>query len=349
MRRHSVLLLTIAVLAGCDFQILDLDDSCFLSCGFGGWGPPPSPAVRVTGQVWIGEYPATEEEAKVLLYAASDTMHPLDSIFVSGGSYWRELGPEPTATICGYKARAVQWSGETTALAPLFSGAGCVAATHAATGPRFDLPPYAPLAEPFVLRGRVLVDGTPARPGDVTVTPWLRLRPGELAPPSIATDAAGGWVHEVNDGAQRFALCRGAGAGVLHVPSGRSDGSGLGRPSRDVCANQRVLPEVRLGTRKAATVGVLSGPAASEAEAVAAGEATVSLALPADSSLVGEEFTTLDDGIAHVWFPHDMSSPGCSFLIRVELAARVQYLPLLPPPETICRENVFQWVQLIGS
>jgi len=349
MRRHLALLLTLPALAACEIDLtepLSDIDWCLISCS-GGFGPPP-PSVFVTGLVWVGEYLAFEGETQILLYVAPDTLVPVDSIPVLDGHYFRGFGATPTPEICGYLARAVLWSGESTGLERLFPTTGqCQATSYGTTGPTFDLPAYAPLSTPFVVRGRVLVDGQPA-PGDVQIRPSLRIARTGSQPPYVTTDVNGHWSFEVVDAAQRFGLCAWAGADVYSPATGRSDYARLDSPTNGICDTERVLPDVRFGTRKAAVVQVYRETSPGMPARVGAGEAKVSLAMAADSSAVGDEFTTLDDGVAHVWFPDDMENPGCAFLLRVELDGAVQHHPLVPPGETGCRENYYRFFQFIG-
>ena len=353
MRRHAMLLLTIPMLAGCELDMLgpDWDEGCFLTCGGEGWGygdyTPAS--VRVSGRVLVGEYEAMWEEARILLYAPSDTVSPVDSISVDG-RYWRDFGPAPGAAVCAYLARAVLWSGESTGLQPLFPTAtSCEPTPRETAGPTFRLPAYPVLAEPFVLRGTVLVNGQTPQPGDVQLALQVRHPVPGSSPATFTTSSDGSWSFEVTDGAQRFALCRWVDVEVRHLAVVASDQPRLGLPSSGICGSERVLPDVRIGTLKAAVVQVQQDVSPGVLEVVPAGAAKVSLRLPADSSLIGEESATLDDGTAHVWFPHDMTSPGCSFLLKVELGARVQYHPLQSPGATTCYEGQFHSVQFVGS
>ena len=352
MIRHVTLLLTIPMLVGCELDLFepDWDGGCFFSCGGYGYDYTPPATVSVSGQIFVGEYEAMEGEARILLYAASDTVSPVDSIQAYGW-YHRDFGPTPGAQVCGYLARAVLWSGESSGLEPLFpTQASCQATSYGTSGPTFHLPAYPTLAEPFVLRGRVLVDGEPAQAEEVRLGIWMRQPPMAATGPVMVTTSAGGdWSLEVSDGAQRYELCRWVNAEVQHVAATGPDHPRLNQPSRGICESERTLPDVRIGTRKAAVVEVLRDVSPGVLQGVVAGAARVSLRLPSDSSLVGEEVTTLDDGTAHVWFPHDMASPGCAFLLKVELGARVQYHPLQPVGATDCWDGRYLPVQFIGD
>lgn len=349
MRKLPSLLLTALALAACDFDLTGLGGNWFGEPCYGCYTPPPS--VSLTGLVYVGPYRAEPEEAVVLLFAPSDTVTPMDSIRVDyGGMYWKDFGSNPTPAECGYVARAVKWTGEKTQLQPLFAHASsCGSSTYVASGPRFDLPEYPELDEPFAVWVEVRVAGEPARDGEVQLQPSLRVPDGafDWSADWTPSDAEGRVVFETIDGAQRFALCRYVHATVQAAATGELHYTALHPVSDGSCGDARRLPDLRLGTRKAASGRVfLGGRDLHDTPTATAGEATVALVSAADSSVVREVFETYDDGSFHVWFPHEMFDPGCDWLLRLELGERVHYRPLLPPGATSCQPDFYHDFEL---
>ena len=338
MRRLLSLLLTPALLTACDIDLTGLGDGLFGPC-YGCY--TPSPSVSVMGVVLVGPYLAESGEAVVLLFAPTDTVTPKDSVRVeSGGTYWKDFGSSPAPDVCEYRARAVLWTGEKTAFQPFFSNpSSCASSTYASSGPRFGLPDYPELDEPFVVWAAVRVAGQPAKEGEAQLLPPLRIPDGSFVSSAawIPSNAEGRVVLETTDGAQRYTLCRYAHVVVQATATGEERYAGLDLPSDGICGSERRLPDVRFGTRKAAFGSVYVGTRSfGPLPRAGAGEATVSLVSPIDSTIVGEAVETHDDGRFHVWFPHEMFDPGCDWLIRAEVADQVQYRRLLPDGATTC-------------
>ena len=343
MRRHIKLLLTIPLLGACDWEVLGPSDEPVSLCWWGCYDPTPT--LATSGLVYVGPHPTDEGEAKVLLYLPSDTETPIDSVEVWGGSYWLDFGPAPAPVVCSYLARARLWSGETTSPEPLFPTSGCQPSLNHVTGPTFRLPAYESLAEPFVIQGRVLVAGELAGPGEVEL--GVQLRSGQAHAESISMSEDGEWRFETIDGAYRFSLCRRVHVYARHGASGIEQHPFLELPA-EPCESPRKVPDVRIGSWLAAIVRVYRDTAPGTFTRVGAGLARVSLASPADSSIVGEAYETLDDGGVHVWLPHGMS-PTCDLLLRAELGGRVQFLPLQPPYDQSCHGGYYHTVEFRGT
>jgi hypothetical protein len=340
MRRLLSLLLTPALLTACELDFTGIGDALVQAyCA----GPcyEPTPTLSVSGTVWVGSYRADDGETTILLYSPSDTVAPADSTLVHfGGGYWRDFGPSPAPAVCDYLARAVLWTGEVTGLEPLFPTDGdCQPSLATVSGPAFHLPAYPPLLEPFVISGSVRIDGRPARSGEVTLASPLRAPDGSQEQ-RFTTDDNGEWRVEATDRAQRYSLCRRV--WVLAWQGGVIvDDASLEAPANGMCVSGRRLPDIRIGTRLAAVGSVRRGASPSPLEPVGEGAANVSLASPADSSLVGEVFETHDDGSFHVWFPHEMPDPGCDWLLRAEVADQIQYRRLLPDGAASCQPRFY--------
>jgi hypothetical protein len=133
--------------------------ACEMDLGFGldlsgiDWPDP----LTVGGAVYVGEYPATPGEVRVHVYAPSDTLAAIQSIwggdvtaFCGVGAYCANFGMYPDSMACGYLARAERWDGVRSELKPLFGArpTPCAASSTPFQGARFDLPGYAPLAMP---------------------------------------------------------------------------------------------------------------------------------------------------------------------------------------------------------
>jgi hypothetical protein len=335
MRKALVLLVLLPLSAGCvDLDLTGLGDALVAGLCGGSCPPPPPPTLAVMGRVQVGPYPAATDEAKVLVYAASDTIMPTDSASGFGSYYWFDFGANPVPAVCGYLARAVKWSGETTELKPLFvPGESCEVSPGARQGSDFELPDYAPLDQPFVVWGNVRVDGRTPTAGEVVVKLHLRgTDDGAWPEVEVPTDDEGVFRYETTEGAQRYEFCVDAGASVQRAGGGDPVYSGLGPSSGGECHDERQVPDVRIGTRKAASGWIFTSQSDAwlPRDMVGAGAARVALLDPADSTIVGEEVETYDDGSFHVWFPHDMQDPGCDWLVRAELVetgeAKVQPL-----------------------
>lgn len=74
---------------------------------------------------------------------------------------------------------------------------------------------------------------------------------------------------------------------------------------------------------------------------VGAGAARVALLNPIDSTVVGEEFATLDDGSYRVWFPHALATAGCNWLLRARHANGVTEIRPLLGTSTACVETIY--------
>ncbi len=344
MRKVTILLALLPLSSACfDLNLTGLD-LCWDGCG-----PytPPVPRLSVTGTVTVGDYQAMWNEATLLVYAPTDTIEPWDSIPAPGG-YYIDFGESPVPDACDYLARAVLWTGEETALQPLFASAEpCEVSNSPRTGSAFQLPGYPELDAPFTVWGRVRVDAEPAAPGDVVVSVFLR--PGPSGSPSeaeVSTDDEGRFLYETTDGAQRFWFCSGAGASVRRSEEDTWVFTGLGVVPDDACGSAVEVPEVRLGTTKAAHgwIYLISDGPTHDWLPVGAGEARVALLDPADSTVVGEEYETYADGSMHVWFPDEMQDPGCDWLVRAELVetGEAEIKPLREDGETYCYPDIYK-------
>jgi hypothetical protein len=346
MRRSLVVLGLASLAAACELDFTGIGDGFAQAFCESGWCAPGPPHVWVLGTVRVGTYVAQPEEAFVLLYDASDTLTARDSIPLWwSGNYLADLGESPAAAACGYLARAVFWSGERTALRRLLPSAdSCKPAVTAWTGPDFGFPAYDPLETPFVISGMVWVGESPATAGDAVASLQVRTEGGQQATVHVSTDDEGIFSYETTEGALRFAFCHSVLAGVARVVPDSTASVELGPVPDGRCDDGRRLPDARLRWRKAASGRVYLGDASGGLPAaVAAGAAHVALLSPRDSTVVGEESETYDDGSYHVWFPYEMKSPGCDWLLRAELAetGEVQIRPLLPEGTTGCYPPVY--------
>lgn len=317
MRKLTVLLALLPFSSACfDLDLTGLD---FCSEGCGLYTPPP-PTLSVEGSVTVGPYQAMWDEVSLLVYAPADTVEPVDSVPI-GGDYYVDLGQSPAADACDYLARAVLWTGERTELKPLFaSSEPCGVSTAPQRGSDFEFADYAPLDVPFTVGGQVRLNGAPASPDEVVVTVFLRPRQdGSSSEVDVSTDDDGRFRYETTEGAERFWFCSGAGASVRRADREEWIYTGLGFMPDETCPDEIQLPDVRIGTTKAANGRVFVDDPAVGWVLVGAGEARVALLDPADSTVVGEEFETLVDGSFHVWFPDDLEDPGCDWLVRAEL------------------------------
>lgn len=319
MRKVTVLLALLPLSSACvDLNLTGLD-LCWDGCGP---HTPPPPRLSVEGSVTIGPYQAIWDEVDLWVYAPADTVEPVDS-FPIGGGYHVDLGESPAADACDYLARAVLWTGEKTELKPLFaSSEPCEVSRAARRGSDFEFPDYPSLDAPFAVWGQVRLDGEAAVTGEVVVTVFLR--PGQDGSPSeveVATDDDGRFRYETTEGAQRFWFCSGTGASVRQSDQETQIYTSLGFLPEETCPDEIQLPEVRIGARKAAHGLIYVKPENPLLPwlPVGAGDATVALLDPADSTVVGEEFETYVDGSFQVWFPDDLQDPGCNWLVRAEL------------------------------
>lgn len=319
-----VFLLSLA-LAGCEFDIFGPGSWDFDWGSPGGYTAPPRFAV--SGNVYVGDDPAVTEEATVLVFSPLDTLRAVDSVTTRWGGYEIDLGTDFNSTACSYLARAVLWTGEVSAIAPLLpghDGGPCDGWSNPRRGADFRLPGYTTLlAEPFVVTGRILLHGVPAHPDDAWARIMLRARGREdpLWTAQIAPDAEGVYRFETKDVGERVALCQGIQAEVW---AGGQTFVTLFETVRPACGNGRTLPDVRRGTRKAAEGFVhVSDEPGNGWQRIGAGEARLELRAPADSSVVATA-DTLDDGSFHLWFPHELENPSCDWLLRATWADRKQ-------------------------
>jgi hypothetical protein len=341
MRRVSIVLLTLPVLASCEIDLTGLDFS-----GWGSWDIEPS--VGFAGIVRVDGYLAEWDEARVYFYEPEDTINPVDSVttFAQGRyerSWWYV---DPPSDICLWLGRAVLWAGEAGPLEPLFDGApGCISdvAGNVATTLRLD---YPALTQPFVLSGRVLHE-------DLPVQRDVRIRVRSTAEnrndfAASTSDADGYYRFETMSAAQRFTWCQ-----WVYVEVG---GSGWEPPPATLgyatdlheCVTQRRFPDVRTGTFKAVTgeVGIVDAP--DVVRGARAGEARVTLLEPSDSTEVIGAVATLDDGSFHVWWPlktNETGFPGCDWLLEVELEdERSVIVPMLEDATSTCAPGVHRFV-----
>lgn len=343
-------LLALPLLGACELDFTGIGDALAEGvCGGHCSAPAPAPGVAVSGTVWVGSYVAEEPEAWILVYAPPDTVAPVDSISLYyGGHYSSHFGSQPAPAVCGYVARAVSWTGSATQLERLFpASTDCQPSLLTVQGPVFRLPAYPPLDEPFVVWGEVMVQGRPAQPGEVTLVTPRRAAEGTVEQ-TITTGEDGIWRIEAPDGAQRYSLCRRAWA-FVRSELGIEHESRLDLPSSGDCGNARRMPDIRIGSRKAAVGVVFRRPSPTSHVRVGEGAARLALLNPADSSEVGETFETYDDGSFHLWFSHEMSEPGCDWLLRAELDGRVEIRPLLPPGVTDCRPEIYHAFEFSGE
>jgi hypothetical protein len=303
-----------------------LDLGCWGFCA-GGGTPPISGAIRV------GEYPATFDEVRILLYAPGDTVTPLTTYShsdCSQGTYCIWLGVPTDTLACGYLARAVRWDDVRTGLEPLFLDppAPCrLDVMVGYQGPDFELPAYAPLSTPFTVTGTVYSGALPAAAGAATVRIPLRT-PTEAA--IAQTDSTGRYTFATTDGAQRFHLCRNVGAEVTVGTS--YEAVFLGSVPAQRCGDRRELPDARLGGWRMVAWGHVQdadGPVGSKA-------ARVELLSAADSSVVGEAGWTQDDGGYRIWFPFGYQEAGCQFLLRATKGTTSQTRALPGAPNGPC-------------
>lgn len=283
--------------------------------GFGGsgWGGGYTATLTVSGSVTVGPYPATAGEATVLLYAEADSTNPVDSVEVSGGEYAVSFGTNPTADQCAYVAQARRWDGEVSPMVSLFADPPADCAVGGYAGSTLKLPKYEPLATPFRIRGRMLVDGQPVGAGRAQAYAFLDRGPslGRIGP--ATTDDDGWYTIETTDQAIWFAACR-------HVRVEISSGAVLETVELyDVplerCSESRTMPDVRHGSAKAATGWLLGGPNYEQLD-LGAYEIVVELHPIADTLSAPVPGQVLDDGSYHVWFP-DGVSPGCDWDVVV--------------------------------
>ena len=318
-------------LGGCEFDILGPG-----TWDLSGWGAPGGytapPRFAVTGSVYVGDDPVVAEEATVLLFAPFDTLRAVDSVTTQWGGYEIDLGTDFPSTACSYLARAVLWTGDVSELSPLVpnhDGGPCEGSSSPRRGADFRLPAYTtPLDEPFVVTGRILINGVPAHPDDAWARIMLRAR-GREGPgwsPRITPDAEGVYRFETTDMGERVWLCQEVQAEVW---AGGTDHPSLTGAVRPACESGRTLPDVRRGTHKAAE-GLVRAPdeQGNPWERVGAGEARLELLDPSDSTVVATT-ETLDDGSFHLWFPQDIEDPDCDWLVRATWLDQKQTLSLL--------------------
>jgi hypothetical protein len=346
-RRRSQPLVLLPLLAGCEFDFTGIGDALAEAwCGPG----QCLPTLSASGTVRIGDYYAWGQEASVLVYTDVDTLRPIDSVSVypgpSRGVYWIGFGASPPAGVCRFMGRAVLWDGRRSELRPLFRGAPSCVASYEGAYPAADfvLPAYTPLPEPFAITGTVSVDGDPPPSGAASVRLTVRTH-DNMGPVAVPLDDQGTYRLETNDRAIWFALCHAVRARIEVSATGGAlvRETELAATTLGTCVSGRRLPDVRIGERKAATGRVwIRETAQVPYTLVGAAEAQVAILRSTDSTMVGTEVSTQDDGYFHLWFPDGLVDPGCDWLLRATLVGdTTEVRPLLPAGEGPCREGVF--------
>ena len=318
MKKTTAALLLLPLTAACEIDLSGLDFGSIWGGGMGGFSPT---TVVVQGTVTVGRFRALDREVTVQLFDPAQPSTPVALSVSSSGQYTFDLGASPGPRVCDYLVRGILWNGETTQMQPVFAlvPSPCALSPSLMSGTALSLPAYGPLTEPFVIQGHVFLEGRTARTDEATVEVSMRDSTQSGSISSLRTDAGGRYRLETNDAAQRYALCSGVRAQVRDALGGIEDVQLGSLPHQD-CGNVRTLPDARLGTLKAAVGSVYLGEAWLN-RPVGAGEAWAELLRMDDGTVVGERFETLDDGSFHVWFPHDLRQPGCSWLLRVTLAS----------------------------
>jgi hypothetical protein len=273
----------------------------------------------VQGNVMVGTFQAIDREVRVELFDPANPSTTVAATVSMQGRYFLDLGATPARDACTFHMRGILWNGEVTSSQPLFTTVPSPCAlplgTHLAA--TLTLPAYAPLDEPFIVEGEVLIDGRTARAQEAHVE--IRTRQSWLlSVDTVRTDADGRYRVETRDAAQRFAWCSQI-LGSVRDASHRVAEVQLGALPPSECGNRRALPDVRMGTLKA-VVGALYLNNTTMERYLGAEEAWAELIRVSDGA-VGERFPLLDDGSFHVWFPHGLSDPACGWILRVTLAS----------------------------
>ena len=321
MRKASATFLWAVVLAGCEMDLIGLGDSWEWDGGVdvGGSTSFTPQTVLVSGSVAVGGYAALQGEVVVELWDPAKPEAPVDTVSSTFGRYAFDLGLAPRSDVCGYLVRGVRWDGSASPKQPLLASppSPCTLVPSALPGTAIAMAQYPPLVEPFVIEGTVLVDGRPASASS-RVDVLLRGVDTAPLPRRVEVGADGRYRLEIRDPAQRYAHCSIPQFARVSAtdPSGKVEYAQLEPLPLERCGAGRVFPDIRFGAIKAASGRVYVSEAGRD-RPVGAGEAWAELLRASDGAVVGETVHTLDDGSFHVWFPHEMSEPGCDWILRV--------------------------------